>query len=250
MPSKSKTDTTATTSEQKPVQVEGTKTELTKKSKTKKTESPNLSDLNPSSSMPEVKEEVKSRKQKTVNTSESSSKSNESETSNSQGEGSSVPEKKSRRKVDKETIDKNLETLLTRLDEEVELTRQGDGKHKGLKFLRSLSKEISQLRKDFSKVSTKKTRKHSSDGKPSGFEKPVKVTTEMTQFAGLKDNQLMSRVDVTKAICAYVKSHNLQNKDDKKNFIPDDKLSKLLRSKDSCTYYNLQQRIGHHFVKA
>lgn len=268
MPSKSKTETTA--SEQKPVQVEGTtSTDSTKKSRSKKTETSTPSVVPSSSqtvstSVPEVKEEVKTRKSKTSKSEDSSSKTSsstssktssvpeavspvEGSTTNTSGDSS---EKKPRRKVDRETIDKNLETLLTRLDEEVEVTRQGDGKHKGLRFLRSLSKEISQLRKDFSKVSTKKTRKQSTDGKPSGFEKPVKVTSEMTNFAGLKDNQLMSRVDVTKAICAYVKSHNLQNKDDRKNFIPDEKLAKLLKSKDSCTYYNLQQRIGHHFVKA
>ena len=80
--------------------------------------------------------------------------------------------------------------------------------------------------------------------------KPVKISKDMQKFTGFKDDQLVSRVDVTKSICNYVKEHNLQKQEDRRQFTPDEKLAKLLGTKEPLTYYALQQQIQPHFTKA
>jgi hypothetical protein len=72
--------------------------------------------------------------------------------------------------------------------------------------------------------------------------------------------QMRSRVEVTKFICDYIKSNNLQNPQDRRQIVPDSKLCKLLdfkpvkdgKDKDgkALTYYYLQQKIQPHFVQA
>ena len=81
------------------------------------------------------------------------------------------------------------------------------------------------------------------------FMKPVKISREMQKFTGMRDDQLVSRVDVTKAICQYVKTNNLQNQSDRRQFTPDEKLGKLLGTSEPLTYYNLQKHIQPHFIK-
>jgi upstream activation factor subunit UAF30 len=71
----------------------------------------------------------------------------------------------------------------------------------------------------------------------------------MAKFCGFTADQLVSRVDVTKAICNYVKEKNLQNQTDRRQFTPDAKLSALLGVTETITYYTLQKYIQKHFVK-
>ena len=66
----------------------------------------------------------------------------------------------------------------------------------------------------------------------------------MSKFTGWDEDELHSRADVTKYICAYVKKNGLQNPDDGRQIMPDTKLQKLLgydpRSDKTLTYFNLQ----------
>jgi chromatin remodeling complex protein RSC6 len=61
-------------------------------------------------------------------------------------------------------------------------------------------------------------------------------------------------VDVTRALCKYVKDEDLQNPANKRVILPDTKLKKLLKfdpkkeGKD-LTYYMIQSHIQHHFIK-
>lgn len=154
-----------------------------------------------------------------------------------------------RREVTRETVEKSFDELLGQIDKEVE-TLRADG-NKGTRFLRSIAKTLRQLKSDSLRLSSKRTRRQSAPRSTnSGFMKPVKISKEMQKFTGIKDEQLVSRVDVTKAICSYVKEHNLQNSDDRRQFTPDEKLSKLLGTNQALTYYNLQKHIQQHFIKA
>ena len=89
--------------------------------------------------------------------------------------------------------------------------------------------------------------------KTSGFMKPVNVSKEVSQFAGWKDGDMHSRVEVTKLICNYVKSNDLQNPKDRRQILPDKKLKSLLKltdnMKEPLTYYSLQRHIQPHFIK-
>ena len=158
-----------------------------------------------------------------------------------------------RRQVTRDDVEKEFDALLLSLDEEIETIRKNDDKNKskGVRFLRAVYKRVRQLRSDTLRVATKKVRRTSSSSAAgnSGFMKPVKISKDMQKFTGLKEDQLVSRVDVTKSICQYVKEKNLQNQADRRQFTPDEKLAKLLGTDQPLTYYALQQQIQPHFIK-
>ena len=86
----------------------------------------------------------------------------------------------------------------------------------------------------------------------SGFLKPVKISKEMAKFTGWKSSDLKSRVQVTKYICDYIKKHDLQNPEDRREIVPDAKLRKLLdfdpkKSDQPLRYYSLQTYLKPHF---
>jgi len=62
----------------------------------------------------------------------------------------------------------------------------------------------------------------------------------------------MARTEVSKEINTYIRSHNLQDKDNGRIIHPDAKLTKLLNvaKGDELTYFNLQRYMKHHFQKA
>lgn len=160
--------------------------------------------------------------------------------------------RKQRRQVTREDLERSFDDLLTLLENEVESLRSDDKvKGRGVRFLRTVAKNVRQLKTDSLRVSSKRTRRQTVPRSTnSGFMKPVKISRDMQKFTGLKDDQLVSRVDVTKAICQYVKTNNLQNQDDRRQFTPDEKLGKLLGTSEPLTYYNLQKHIQHHFIKS
>jgi chromatin remodeling complex protein RSC6 len=172
----------------------------------------------------------------------------------SAAEASSVGEvavRKQRRQVTREDLERSFDSLLVLLDGEVESLRSDEKvKGRGVRFLRTVAKQVRQLKTDSLRVSSKRVRRQTAPRSTnSGFMKPVKISRDMQKFTGLRDDQLVSRVDVTKAICQYVKTNNLQNQADRRQFTPDDKLAKLLGTQEPLTYYNLQKHIQHHFIK-
>ncbi len=62
----------------------------------------------------------------------------------------------------------------------------------------------------------------------SGLLKPVMISEEMASFANWPRDSLHSRVDVTNAICRYIKNNLLQKKENKRTIIPDQILTSLL----------------------
>ena len=112
-------------------------------------------------------------------------------------------------------------------------------------MLRTLKKNALQLAKQ------KRTRVKREGKANSGFLKEVPVSDEMKKFAGWGESEMHSRVDVTKFICDYIKTNDLQNKDDRRVIEPDKKLRKLLNmDKDtSLKYFEIQKKIMPHFKK-
>lgn len=163
------------------------------------------------------------------------------------------PVERKRRVVTRDDVEKSFDDLIKQLEEEIESVRQNDDKNKskGVRFIRGVLKQVRQLRTDSLRVASKKNRRQTTNGNSgnSGFMKPVKISSDMQKFTGLKEDQLVSRVDVTKSICNYVKEHNLQNQANRREFNPDQKLAKLLGTNSPVTYYALQQHIQPHFIK-
>tara|TARA_Y100000114_G_C11693012_1_gene294531 strand:+ start:228 stop:890 length:663 start_codon:yes stop_codon:yes gene_type:complete len=158
---------------------------------------------------------------------------------------------KEKRVVDKDSILSDFDTLLGSIDTNIASVRECKIKSPvTIKDLRALSKQVRQLRMDVNRQIRKK-RTNTTTNVNSGFMKAVQVSDAMCAFAKWKKDELHSRVDVTKSICAYIKDHNLQNPEDRRQILADAKLKKLLNlsnSKEPLTYYSLQRHIQQHFV--
>jgi len=146
-----------------------------------------------------------------------------------------------------------FDTLVSDIEAEIERVRAT--KAPGVKFLRSVNKNVKSLK---GKVNTvfrqkRKIKRSSGENKNSGFLKPVKVSKEMATFTGWKPDELHSRVEVTKALCKYIKDHDLQDPTDRRKIKPDAKLSKLLNYKNKeepLTYFRIQSCLKNHFPKS
>jgi len=88
--------------------------------------------------------------------------------------------------------------------------------------------------------------------KPSGFQSPIEITAELCRFLKCETGTKVSRMEVTRMINKYIKEHNLQDPADKRNINPDATLRTLLRigADDGLTYFNLQSKMNHLFIKA
>ena len=115
---------------------------------------------------------------------------------------------------------------------------------------RNLEKQWSKELKTAQKTSSKKKRK-TGNRAPSGFVKPARISNELATFLGKASGTEMARTDVTREINQYIRSHNLQDKDNGRKIIPDAKLKSLLKLKDTdeLTYFNLQRYMSPHFTK-
>lgn len=126
-----------------------------------------------------------------------------------------------------------------------------------LSQLRGLISVVKGLQKEhlkMQKVQAKKAQKkaNGTPRPPSGFAKPSLLSDELCSFLGLPSGSSLSRTEVTSKVNQYIKEHNLQNKEDKRKIIPDQKLSKVLSMtpNDQVTYFNLQKFMKHHYTKA
>lgn len=121
----------------------------------------------------------------------------------------------------------------------------------------ALVKEVLKLRADLKRLQ-KQVRKlakgEEDEDKPkklSGFAKPMKMSADLCKFLGVAEDSLMARTDVTKEINKYVKANNLQNPENKRELILDDKLKTILTipSDVTLTFFNLQKYMSHHYIK-
>jgi upstream activation factor subunit UAF30 len=112
--------------------------------------------------------------------------------------------------------------------------------------LKLLVKEFDKQKKIIDKVQKKKEKAKKS---PSGFAKPCKISDELCDFMGIAKGTEQSRTDITRHINSYVKEHNLNNPQNRREFFPDKKLKAILNVKDGekVTYFVLQRLIAHHF---
>jgi len=159
---------------------------------------------------------------------------------------------KQRKAVSRDSVLEEFDSLLSVLDAEIEVLRKTP-KCGGVKFLRSLVKQVKLIRANSARVMKKKTKTERKNPSNSGFLKPVNISTEMAKFTGWNPTEPRSRVEVTKYICDYIKENNLQNPDDRRQIRPDPKLQKLLGLKGKedhgLKYYSLQTHLKRHFVK-
>ena len=121
-------------------------------------------------------------------------------------------------------------------------------------FSPDLDKETRDEMVGFLKPLVKKARGFlpSNSEAPSGFVKPTLISNELAGFLGKPEGSEMARTDVTREINKYIRTNNLQDKENGRKIIPDKKLTSLLKLKkgDELTYFNLQRYMSPHFAKA
>ena len=115
---------------------------------------------------------------------------------------------------------------------------------------KTLDKLVAKEVKACKKASSKKS-KRSGNRQPSGFVRPTLISQELATFLDKPDGTEMARTAVSKEINLYIRSNNLQDKDNGRQINADAKLSTLLKLApgDVLTYFNLQRYMKHHFVK-
>ena len=156
--------------------------------------------------------------------------------------------------VDTENIEKkesNVDILFDKLQIQFNDSQQIlKTLHNNLKIL---YKEVLKERKELQKKSNKNNKKKKKKNNLSGFAVPTKITKELAEFLNLEPDTEISRTDVTSLICKYIKDNNLQNPDNKKIILPDDKLKKLfngyLSEEDQLEFFNIQSYLKYHFIK-
>ena len=148
-----------------------------------------------------------------------------------------------------------FENIINMLNLEIQNCRESSSKTTNVKFLRLLNKNIKSLQTQCVRVMKQKNITVRQNNN-SGFQKPVKLSSELAKFTGWSENELKSRVDVTKYICDYIATNKLQNPQDKRQILPDSKLQKLLginpeKSDKPLYYYGIQTYLKNqnHFPK-
>ena len=116
---------------------------------------------------------------------------------------------------------------------------------------RGLEKKWTRELKASQKQSIKRKRK-SGNRAPSGFVKPTLISDELAKFLEKPSGSEMARTEVTRDINKYIRTNNLQDKENGRKINPDKKLAALLKLKatDELTYFNLQRFMSPHFAKA
>lgn len=115
---------------------------------------------------------------------------------------------------------------------------------------RLLEKKSARQLKVSQKASAKR-KQSSSNRAPSGFVQPTLISDELAGFLGKTKGSKMARTEVTREINAYIRSNNLQDKENGRRINADNNLSTLLKLKkgDELTYFNLQRYMSPHFAK-
>jgi chromatin remodeling complex protein RSC6 len=82
------------------------------------------------------------------------------------------------------------------------------------------------------------------------FLTPSFVVPKLAEFLGIATNKRISRVDITRLVCDYIRDNNLFDKDDRRFMVPDNKFSKcfnIKKAKISC--FERQKYIQPFIVK-
>jgi len=79
--------------------------------------------------------------------------------------------------------------------------------------------------------------------KPSAFMKPVEVSDALAEIVGKGP---MARTEVTKKLWDYIKKHKLQDKNNKRNINPDQKLAKVFGGKKEINMFEMTKKVNNH----
>ena len=79
--------------------------------------------------------------------------------------------------------------------------------------------------------------------KQSKFMAPMKVSDDLAEVVGKGS---MPRTEVTKKLWAYIKRKKLQDEENKRDIVPDDKLAKVFGSKKKVNMFQMTKLVSKH----
>ncbi len=79
----------------------------------------------------------------------------------------------------------------------------------------------------------------------SALQKPVAISKELEAIVGKGP---MPRTEVTKKLWAYIKSHNRQDPRNKRNIIPDEKLTVVFGRKTAVDMFEMTSLLSKHYI--
>ena len=79
--------------------------------------------------------------------------------------------------------------------------------------------------------------------KNSKFMKPMKISSELADVVGKGP---MPRTEVTKKIWAYIKKHDLQDPKNRRNIVPDARLTKVFGGKKAINMFDMTKKVNKH----
>ncbi|CAA6662970.1 unnamed protein product [Spirodela intermedia] len=83
-------------------------------------------------------------------------------------------------------------------------------------------------------------------GKPRGISQPRPISQAMQELLGVSE---IPRTQALKQIWAYIKQHNLQDTENKKIIICDDKLKRIFGGRDRVGFLEISGLLNPHFMK-
>jgi len=115
--------------------------------------------------------------------------------------------------------------------------------------LKSLTKLVRKIKAKQDDPDGEKAKKRAENN---GFNRKQQVTPKLRAFLGLKEDELISRSEVTKAINKYITEKGLKHPENGRQLVLDDKLRDLLAppADVQVTFLNLQKYLSPHYVKA
>ena len=164
------------------------------------------------------------------------------------------------------SVEKQIEELLVRMESDRRKSKEI------IVILRNIKKANTKQIRDAKKMKKRKNQPKADGEKraPSGFARQTRIGKDLCEFLGLAPETLISRIEVTKKMHEYIKSHNLEREGNKRLINANEKLDNLLgnfdyrlkvmearhlvkpKSKTAVTgdldYFNLQTHLNPHFV--
>jgi chromatin remodeling complex protein RSC6 len=89
---------------------------------------------------------------------------------------------------------------------------------------------------------TKKSAAKADGGKPNGLQQPLKPSDELSAVVGAGP---LPRGEVVGKVWEYIKANNLQNPENRREILADDKLRKVF-GKDKVTMFEMNKHLAQH----
>lgn len=82
--------------------------------------------------------------------------------------------------------------------------------------------------------------------KNTAFMRPVRISEALAEVIG---HGPMARTEVTKKLWDYIKKHKLQDQNNKRNIIPDQKLSRVFGSSAPIDMFKMASKVSKHLTE-